>query len=292
MEPIKIDLLTFDIGAGADSPGAYAAMITKLVSQSWDEGAEVVLLPEFAWLGLERFVEGENKLAEVATLFWLKLWPDVQKQLSHSSKVCVLGTAPCMMSDGTMRNRAPILCEGRSLYQDKINLTPWETGFTGGDSIELFEYKGLKMAVIICLDIEVPELSVALRQQEVDVILVPSATESAMGLERVGRCASARAVELGCYVGVAHLVGMAESELVDENVGRLAWFTPSQSSFRRAPRENISEHYHSGFHCQRQELDLNLLLRMRRMNMETNPSQLNPRLPLIKIIASAKSQGT
>lgn len=292
MDPVKIDLRTFDIGTRAESPGAYASMITKLVLQSWDEGAEVVVLPEFAWLGLERFVEGENKLAAVATLFWDKLWPDVWKQLHHSSKVCVLGTAPFRMPDGTMRNRAPILSEGRVLYQDKINLTPWETGFTGGDALLIFEHQGLRMAVIICLDIEVPELSVALRHQAVDVILVPSATESEMGMERVGRCASARAVELGCYVGVAHLVGMAESELVDENVGRLAWFTPSQASFRRSLRENISEHYHSGFHCQRQELDINLLLRMRRMNMETNPSQLSPRLSPIKVIASAKSQGT
>lgn len=292
MEPLKIDLRTFDIGASAESPEAYAAMITTLVSESWHEGADVVLLPEFAWLGLERFVEGENKLEQVASLFWDTLWPGVQQQLSHSSKVCVLGTAPFLMPDGTMRNRAPILCEGRALYQDKINLTPWETGFAGGDSLHLFDYQGLQAAVIICLDIEVPELSVALRQQGVDLILVPSATESQLGMERVGRCASARAVELGCYVGVAHLVGMAESELVDENVGRLAWFTPSQSAFRRSPRENISEHYHSGFHCQRSELDRNLLLRMRRMNMETNPSQLSPGITPIKVIASAKSADT
>lgn len=292
MDPLTIDLRTFDIGARAESPEAYAAMITKLVRQSWDEGGEVVLLPEFAWLGLERFVEGEDKLKAVATLFWDQLWPDVWKQLHHSSKVCVLGTAPFMMPDGTMRNRAPILSEGRVLYQDKINLTPWETGFTGGDGLQIFHFQGLKIAVIICLDIEVPELSVALRHQAVDVILVPSATESEMGMERVGRCASARAVELGCYVGVAHLVGTAESELVDENVGRLAWFTPSQVPFRRSPRENISEHYRSGVHSQRQELDMNLLIRMRRMNMETNPSQLNPCVPPIKVIASSKAQGT
>lgn len=292
MDPLKIDLRTFDIGARAESPDAYASMITGLVLQSWDEGAEVVVLPEFAWLGLERFVDGESKLTEVATLFWDKLWPAVRKELSSSRKVCVLGTAPFMMPDGTMRNRAPILCEGRALHQDKINLTPWETGFTGGDNLQLFQYQGLKMAVIICLDIEVPELSVALRQQEVDVILVPSATESQMGMERVGRCASARAVELGCYVGVAHLVGMAESELVDENIGRLAWFSPSQAAFRRSPRENISENYHSGFHRLRHELDMNLLQRMRRMSMETNPSQLPPRKPPIKVIASTKSQDT
>ncbi|MEY4485099.1 MAG: hypothetical protein RL693_2551, partial [Verrucomicrobiota bacterium] len=192
MDPLKIDLRTFDIGVRAESPGAYALMITNLVTESWRDGADVVVLPEFAWLGLERFVEGENKLGEVATLFWDKLWPEVQQQLAHSPKVCVLGTAPFLMPDGTMLNRSPILCEGRALSQDKINLTPWEAGFTGGGSLHLFHYHGLKMAVIICLDIEVPELSVALRHQQVDVLLVPSATESQMGMERVGRCASAR----------------------------------------------------------------------------------------------------
>lgn len=288
MDTLKIDLRTFDIGVSAATPEDYATMISELVLRSWDDGADVVLLPEFAWLGLERFVEGENKLSEVAMLFWDKLWPDVQKQLSHPHKACVLGTVPCLMPDGTLRNRAPILCEGCALHQDKINLTPWETDFTGGDNIQLFNCQDVKLAVIICLDIEVPELSVSLRHQEVDVILVPCATESEMGVERVGRCASARAVELGCYVGVAHLVGTAESELVDENVGRLAWFAPSQAVFRRSPRECASENYHSGFHCQRRELDLNILQRMRRMPRETNPSRLPDPNPSIKVIASKK----
>ncbi len=292
MDKVTIDLRTYDIGFVSASPEDYASMISALVIRSWDEGADVVLLPEFTWMGLEQFVVGENKLSEVAVLFWKKLWPIVQKKLSYSQKVCVLGTVPFLMSDGSLRNRSPILCEGRVLYQDKINLTPWETAFTGGDSIQIFEYQGVKIAVIICLDIEVPELSVALRGQGVDIILVPSATENEMGVERIGRCASARAVELGCYVGVAHLVGRSQSQLVDDNLGRLAWFTPSQAAFRRSPREYLSENFHEGLHFHRNVLDLKMLQRMRLIVQETNPSQLRGTSSHLSIIASNKPTDT
>jgi predicted amidohydrolase len=91
------------------------------------------------------------------------------------------------------------------LYQDKLHLTPWESAFSPGDTLHLWHFAGLRIAVIICLDIEIPELSARLRDEEVDLILCPSATETVLGVERVDRCASARAVELGCHVAVSHL---------------------------------------------------------------------------------------
>jgi predicted amidohydrolase len=68
--------------------------------------------------------------------------------------------------------------------------------------LRVWEFGGVRFAVIICLDIEIPEISAKLRGRGVDVILVPSATETILGVERVDRCASARAVELGAIVGV------------------------------------------------------------------------------------------
>ena len=119
--------------------------------------------------------------------------------------------------------------------------------------------------------------------QGVDVILVPSATETVLGVERVGRCASARAVELGCVVGVCHLTGKTEVELIDVNVGRTGVYWPSQAAFRDAPRWSESEIIESGIHKQRLILDPKLLQVMRRMPLETNPSLLK-RMPAFELV--------
>ncbi len=281
MEVVGVDLWTFDVGAEASSPEAYAELMTSRVLASWEEGADLVLFPEFAWMGLERFIEGPNKLQGVAALFLEKLWPDLQAKLNQQGKAVVLGTVPYLTEQG-IANRAPMIVEGKAYFQDKLNLTPWEKAFMGGEALHLIEFAGLRFAVIICLDIEIPEISVALRGSEVDLILVPSATETALGTERVGRCASARAIELGCYVGVAHLVGKTVSELVDENVGRLSWFTPSQSVFSDEKMVQMTELLDEGFHRERLYVDISRLKNMRKNIAETNPALLTIRATTLK----------
>ncbi|TLD69199.1 hypothetical protein FEM03_19050 [Phragmitibacter flavus] len=282
MAELTVDLMTCDVGAEAASPEAFADFLVSRTTDAWDGGADVVLFPEFSWLGLERFVEGgPGALQAVGKLFWEELWPGMSSKLTRSDKAVVLGTVPFVGTDGMLRNRAPVVVGDHVGYQDKLNLTPWESAFSPGEGVQLFSLGGVRFAVIICLDIEIPELSVALRGKGVDLILVPSATESVLGVERVGRCASARAVELGCYVGVSHLVGRAKSELVDENVGRLAWLTPSQVPFEKDERESGSAIFESGFEVNRVVVDGAKLARMRRRRAETNPSLLSVDLPRV-----------
>jgi predicted amidohydrolase len=202
--------------------------------------------------------------------------------LARPGKAVVLGTVPWAVEGGILRNRAPIVSAGRELHQDKLNLTPWETGLRGGDTLHVWDFGGVRCAVVICLDIEVPELSAALRGKGVDLILVPSATENILGVERVGRCADARAVELCCHVGLSHLVGDINSSLVDANVGRLGVFSPSQSAFGGSPRQRVSEVVSSGFHRLRAELDITALRRQRDLALETNPARLSPRAPRVE----------
>lgn len=271
---IAIDLCTFDPGVAAKSPAGFAAVVVDCVEASWDNGADLVLLPEFTWVGLEPLVEPKT-LQRVAEVFWGELLPALKSLLIRPGKAVVLGTVPFWDAERQeLRNRAPILVADRILYQDKLHLTPWESDFSPGTELRLWEFAGLRFAVVICLDIEIPEISTKLRGAGVDVMLVPSATETVLGVERVDRCASARAVELGCIVGVCHLTGKAEAGLIDENVGRTAVYFPSQAAFRDDPRWNESEIYESGCHKQRVILDPKHLQVMRRMPLETNPSLL------------------
>jgi predicted amidohydrolase len=276
MRVLNLELMTFDVGLECEDAQAYADVVVNRVLAAWDEGAEVVVLPEFTWMGLERFVVREDALRGVADLFWVGLWPGIRQRLRRGDRAVVLGTAPCAAPDGSMRNRSPILSCGSELHQDKLHLTPWEEAFTGGDAMRIWEFRGIRMAVVICLDIEIPEISVALRGREVDVILVPSATESVLGVERVGRCADARAVELECHVGLCHLVGRAESDLIDENVGRLAAFSPSQTPFLSSVRKTESDLFEHGYHRMRVLLDIGAIRELRALSAETDPSKVRP----------------
>lgn len=275
---VTLDLLTFDPGLQATSPQSYAEAVLASIEQSWDSGADLVLLPEFTWMGLEpllNLTEAATGLHRVAACFWQELWPSLHERLQRPGKSVVCGTVPFAdPQTGLLYNRAPIWVNGHFGHQDKLHLTPWESAFTPGDCLRVWEWMGLRMAVIICLDIEIPELSVRLRDSAVDVILCPSATETDLGVERVDRCASARAVELGCYVGVSHLTGQAASELIDQNVGRLALYRPSQAAFRDEPRWVETEIYTEGCHRLREILTARPLEVMRRMRVETNPSLL------------------
>lgn len=276
MARLNLDLWTFDVGTPAASPAEYAELVTRRFLQSWDDGADVVLFPEFTWMGLERFVEGPDKLRGVADVFWNGLWPKLCGTLAPSNKAVVLGTVPFLDEHGFLRNRAPIISDGVVSYQDKIHLTPWETAFTGGGPLRIWRFRGYRLAVVICLDVEIPELSAALRGSQLELMLVPSATESLAGVERVGRCADARAVELGCHVGLCHLVGRAESILVDENIGRLAVFSPSQSVFPPYQRSDIGELISGGFHRRSFALEMDALARARELPGETNPALIRP----------------
>ena len=277
-EDLTLDLWTYDAGIGAASAEAYAEEVIRRVEDSWDSGADIVLLPEFMWMGLEPLVSRgsfPSPLHAVAHTFWQDLFPSLQSRLSRPDKAAVIGTSPYFdETAGTLRNRAVIFADGKSFHQDKLHLTPWEKDFSPGDTIRIWQFGGLRIAVVICLDIEIPEIAARLRGRDIDLILCPSATETILGVERVDRCASARAVELGCYVGVSHLLGRANSALIDENVGRVAIYRPSQAAFQKEPRWTETEVVESGYQNLRATLSLRALQVTRRLRAETNPSLL------------------
>ena len=278
MDTLNLHLWTCDVGADAGSASGFAEMIADRVSRSWADGADLVVLPEFAWLGAERYMEGPDPVSAVARWFWGTIWPDLRGGLAQPGKAAVLGTVPFVSGDGRLFNRAPILAGEDAFYQDKLHLTPWESAFTPGDVLRVWEFRGLRLATVVCLDIEIPELAVALRAAEVDAILVPSATDGVLGSERVCRCADARAVELACQVAVCPLVGRAESALVDVNLGRMSFFSPSQSPFAGCDRRISGDMLTNGFHRMEINLDPSRVRACRALREETVPARLRPRI--------------
>ena len=69
----------------------------------------------------------------------------------------------------------------------------------------------MKLASLICLDVEMPALSSKLAERDLDVLMVPSDTGKLSGYSRVFDCAKARAVELQTAVLTVGLTGEVES---------------------------------------------------------------------------------
>lgn len=123
--------------------------------------------------------------------------------------VTIVVGAPRLVA-GRVRNTTFVLfADGREVLQDKLYLTDWERrmGWQPGDRLELVELPQGRAVVTTCYDVEIPAVTAALAAHEVDLVLVPSMTESAAGLHRVRACAAARAVEHHAFVVVAGTVG-------------------------------------------------------------------------------------
>jgi predicted amidohydrolase len=81
---------------------------------------------------------------------------------------------------------------------EKIHITPDESkvwGLQGGNSIRTFDTDCGKIGILICYDVEFPELSRILANEGIDILFVPFLTDPQNGYSRVWYCAQARALE-------------------------------------------------------------------------------------------------
>ena len=117
----------------------------------------------------------------------------------------------------------------------KIHPTPSEIsswGMRGGDEIRTFDTDAGKIGILICYDVEFPELSRILAMQDMQILFVPFLTDTQNGYNRVKFCAQARAVENECYVAIAGGVGnLPNVNNMDISYAQSAVFTPSDFGF-------------------------------------------------------------
>ena len=104
-----------------------------------------------------------------------------------------------------------------------------------GSRVTPFEFLGARMAVLICLDVEMPAVAAKLQDQELDLLIVPSMTGQLSGYHRVFDCAKARAVELFAAVAVVGAIGeMAQDQ--GGNCSGAALFLPCEMHLGAAGR--------------------------------------------------------
>ena len=118
---------------------------------------------------------------------------------------------------------------------EKLHITPDEEkfwGIKGGSSIQTYDTDCGKIGILICYDVEFPELSRLLADDGMKILFVPYLTDTQNGFSRVRHCAQARAIENECYVAIAGSVGnLPNVHNMDIQYGQSIVFTPCDFPF-------------------------------------------------------------
>lgn len=147
----------------------------------------------------------------------------------------IAGSMPVVEND-ELYNVA-YLCrrDGTVDSQYKLHPTPHEKRdwvMQGGDALRCFETDFGRIGILICYDVEFPELARLLSEHEMQMLFVPFWTDTKNGYLRVRRCAQARAIENECYVIIAGSVGnLPKVDNVDIQYAQTAVFSPSDFAF-------------------------------------------------------------
>jgi predicted amidohydrolase len=147
----------------------------------------------------------------------------------------VTGSLP-LVEDGRLFN-VVYLCrrDGSVEEQRKLHATPSEEsewGMSGGEALRVFETDAGRVGILVCYDVEFPELGRLLAAEGLQILFVPFCTDTASGYHRVRYCAQARAIENECYVAAAGSVGNLPGVAnMDFQYARSAVFSPSDFGF-------------------------------------------------------------
>ncbi|RDC58629.1 GNAT family N-acetyltransferase [Pedobacter chinensis] len=176
-------------------------------------------------------IEAMRKLAEKTAEIVAKMH---EYALSYNVNI-ITGSMP-LLDDGKLYN-ATYLCHrtGKIDEYRKIHITPNEQkyyGMVGGDKVQVFDTDCGKVGILICYDVEFPELSRIYADQGMQILFVPFLTDTQNGYTRVRHCAQARAIENECYVAIAGCVGnLPKVNNMDIQFAQSAVFTPSDFAF-------------------------------------------------------------
>jgi predicted amidohydrolase/ribosomal protein S18 acetylase RimI-like enzyme len=149
----------------------------------------------------------------------------------------IAGSTPSLRGDAVYNVAHVFKRDGTHESQDKIHPTPNESywwNIMGGDEVKLIESDCGPIAVLVCYDVEFPELARHLTDQGVNVIFVPFLTDERQSYLRVRYCAQARAVENQIYVAMSGSCGnLPNVHNMDIHYAQSCILTPCDFPFDR-----------------------------------------------------------
>jgi len=202
-----------------------------------DYKSDFAVLPELfnaPLMGAFNHLPGHEAIKELAQ--FTKPLVAALSKIAISYNVNIIGGSMPELIDGVLYNSSYFLHRNGKIdsYQ-KIHPTPseeYEWGMKGGNKLQIIESDMGKVGVLVCYDVEFPELGRLLADEGMQILFVPFLTDTQNSYNRVRICAQARAVENECYVAIAGCVGnLPKVHNMDLQFAQSAVFTPSDFAF-------------------------------------------------------------
>ena len=217
----------------------FATQCTFYVDTAGDYHADFVLMPELFTTQLMSIIDerqpgqAARRLAKF-TPQYLELFSD----LAIKYNVNVIAGSQFIEEDEDLYNASFLFRrDGTIDKQYKIHVTPNEAhwwGVQAGSQVNVMDTDRGKIAILICYDVEFPELARIAVARGANIIFVPFNTNDRLGYLRVRSCAQARAIENQVYVAVAGCAGNLPSvPNADIHYSQCGIFTPSDVGFAR-----------------------------------------------------------
>lgn len=246
----------------------FATHVEFLVDVASDAKSDFLLFPELFTLQLLSLVApGQPGAAARELAEFTPRYVELLSDLAVRYNINIVGGSQFDLVDEKLLNVAHLFRrDGSVARQPKIHVTPNEArwwGIQGGDTLDVFDTDCGPIAMLVCYDVEFPELVRLTTNKGARLLFVPYNTNDRQGHLRVTTCARARCIENQIYVVTAGCVGnLPFVENADLHYAQSGIFTPSDLAFARdgiaseAPvnQETVLVH----------DLDLQMLRRARR----------------------------
>jgi len=204
-------------GTVVKSAQDWCDLLESQLERAKAEGAEVLLIPEYCSEGWLHYAPAD--LPPTGEVEWMGgqsqiVYRIMQELVKKTGVALVAGSMPWPQENGAgFTNRCWFLFPDREpVFHDTLVMTPFEKDPASwelevGKDVKVIEWRGFRLAILICLDIEMPILSCKMSMLDIDLIFVPSQTSKPSGYHRVFGCAKARAVEMLTALAVVGCVG-------------------------------------------------------------------------------------
>ncbi len=245
---------------------AFAQQCSTYVKAAASYKADFVLFPELVTTQLMTYMDDvESKLANQLSAC-TQQYCDLFSNLARKDSINIIaGSTLCREADKLHNVSHFFDRKGQVFKQYKIHITPIEKqlwGVAGGDTVEVFDTDKGKISILICYDIEFPELSRIAVGKGARIIFCPSMTDQRFGYLRVRYCAQARCVENQIYVAMTGVTGTTPMhDGGDIHYSQAAIFTPSDLMFHQEGIAAQCEPNVEGMIVQ--DIDLKILERIR-----------------------------
>ncbi|MBU6234327.1 MAG: hypothetical protein KGQ41_00645 [Alphaproteobacteria bacterium] len=235
MTDFRVALWPIDFSFPVASMEAWIALLEEKALAAKAQNADILVLPEYACVHWYQFAPKDLKAGDGFE------WTESQNEAGLAGVAAVAKKTGLAILAGSYPVRAPkpypepyfkqfndtrknealtryfnrayvFGADGTLvLTQDKMVLTPWELdeqgdNMQGGQTISSFMLNGVKVGVLVCLDVQQSAVVHALMHEGIEVLLVPSMTMHPSGYNRVFLNCRARAVE--GMMGVAAVGGV------------------------------------------------------------------------------------